>query len=78
MPQDTQWAEYRRKLEQALKNDAQLLELTIQSSATLTKGEKIRINALGLVSHESKRTNPKNLPATDSASDNNLPGANGS
>ena len=32
--------------------------MTIQSSATLIKGEKIQVNALGLVSHESKRTNP--------------------
>ena len=51
--------EYRGKLERALAQDAPILELSIQSSATLIKGEKIQINALGLVSHESKRTNPK-------------------
>ena len=33
--------------------------MTIQSSATLIKGEKIQVNALGLVSHESRRTNPQ-------------------
>ena len=54
--------------------DAPILELTIQSSATLIKGEKISINALGLVSHESKRTNPKLGAATDTASDNNVQG----
>ena len=51
--------EYRAKLERALASDAPVLELLIQSSATLIKGEKIQVNALGLVSHESKRTNPK-------------------
>ena len=51
-----------------------MLELTIQSSATLVKGEKIQINALGLVSHESRRTNPKPNAPTDTASDNNIPG----
>ena len=59
MRQDQQWTNYRQKLEQAQANDAPLLELTIQSSATLIKGEKIHVNALGLISHESKRTNPK-------------------
>ena len=50
--QDARWQDYRQKLERALA-DAPLLELTIQSSATLIKGEKIQVNALGLVSHES-------------------------
>ena len=36
-----------------------MLTLTITSSATLTKGERILINSLGLVSHMSKRTNAK-------------------
>ena len=57
--QDPQWLAHRSKLERALENDAPILELLIQSSATLIKGEKIQINALGLVSHESKRTSPK-------------------
>ena len=38
--QDDRWMEYREKLERALP-DAPILELTIQSSATLIKGEKI-------------------------------------
>ncbi len=59
MRQDAQFNEYRQKLEHALKRDAPILELVIQSSATLIKGEKIQINALGLVSHESKRTRPQ-------------------
>ena len=57
--QRDQWQEYRNKLEKALGKDAPTLEMTIQSSATLIKGEKIQVNALGLVSHESKRTNPE-------------------
>ena len=57
--QDPHWIAHRAKLERALENDAPILELLIQSSATLIKGEKIQINALGLVSHESKRTSPK-------------------
>ena len=57
--QGDQWQDYRNKLERALANDAPTLEMTIQSSATLIKGEKIQVNALGLVSHESKRTNPE-------------------
>ena len=57
--QDPHWIEHRAKLERALEADAPILELLIQSSATLIKGEKIQVNALGLVSHESKRTNPK-------------------
>ena len=63
-------------LDQAINsNAAPLLELTIQSSATLIKGEKIVINALGLLSHQSKRTNPRlGAAATDTASDSNLPG----
>ena len=36
-----------------------MLTLTITSSATLTKGERILINALGLYSHISTRTNAK-------------------
>jgi len=32
------------------------------------------INALGLISHQSKRTNPKLGAGTDTASDNNIPG----
>ena len=56
--QSDQFQAYRAKLEKALANDAPILEMTIQSSATLIKGEKIQVNALGLVSHESKRTNP--------------------
>ena len=35
---------------------APLLKLTIQSSATLTKGDEILIDALGLLSGDSKRT----------------------
>ena len=74
---DTSWQEYRQKLEQAVASDAPVLELTIQSSATLIKGEKITINALGLLSHESKRTNPRQGANTgDTASDNNIPGRN--
>ena len=57
--QDSHWIEHRRKLDHAMDNDAPLLELTIQSSATLIKGEKIQVNALGLVSHESQRAFPK-------------------
>lgn len=39
------------------------------------KGEKIHINALGLVSHQSKRTNPRQgSHQSDTASDNNIPG----
>ena len=60
--------EYREKLERALP-DAPILELTIQSSATLIKGEKIQINALGLVSHESRRTNRK-IQEPDNAGSN--------
>lgn len=74
MRQDTQWLEYRQKLEHAVMNGAPILELTIQSSATLVKGEKILINALGLISHQSKRTNPKLGSVNDTASDNNIPG----
>ena len=48
-----------------------MLSLTITSSATLTKGEKIMINALGLVSHLSKRTNAK-LNADHSSDQNSL------
>lgn len=48
-----------------------MLTLTITSSATLTKGEKIQINALGLVSHLSKRTNAK-LNADHSSDQNSL------
>ena len=59
--------EYRAKLERALASDAPVLELLIQSSATLIKGEKIQVNALGLVSHESKRTNPKDAQNPDNA-----------
>ena len=41
----------------------------------MIKGEKIVINALGLISHQSKRTNPRlAAAATDTASDSNLPG----
>ena len=58
--------EYRGKLERAL-TDAPILELIIQSSATLIKEEKIQINALGLVSHESRRTNPKDPENPDNA-----------
>ena len=46
-----------------------MLTLTITSSATLTKGERILINALGLQSHISKRTNAK--LNTDNSSDAN-------
>ena len=53
---------HRSKLDRAIENDAPILELTIQSSATLIKGEKIQINALGLVSHESQRAFPKAEP----------------
>lgn len=60
--------EYRERLESALP-DAPILELTIQSSATLIKGEKIQINALGLVSHESRRTNRK-IQEPDNAGSN--------
>ena len=63
----------RKKLERALNDNAPQLELTIQSSATLIKGEKIQINALGLASHESKRTNPK-IPNSDTVSDQNIQG----
>jgi hypothetical protein len=48
-----------------------MLTLTITSSATLTKGERILINALGLVSHLSKRTNAK-LNADHSSDANSL------
>ena len=43
--QDPQWIEHRAKLERALASDAPILELLIQSSATLIKGEKIQVNA---------------------------------
>ena len=57
LAKDPQWQEYRSSLEKAaLTSD--ILHLTISSSATLNKGEIILINALGLVSHASKRTNP--------------------
>ena len=39
--ENAQWMEHREKLERAIANDAPILELTIQSSATLIKGEKI-------------------------------------
>ncbi len=55
-------------------SDAPILELTIQSSATLIKGEKIMINALGLSSHDSKRVNPRLDANTDTASDDNILG----
>jgi len=48
-----------------------VLTLTITSSATLTKGERIVINALGLVSHLSKRTNAK-LNADHSSDQNSV------
>lgn len=51
MLQDTAQIELRIKLEQMIENEAPIVELTIQSSATLTKGAKILINALGLASH---------------------------
>ena len=54
---DPQWQEYRSSLEKAALT-SEILHLTISSSATLNKGEIILINALGLVSHASKRTNP--------------------
>jgi len=65
MRENAQWMEYRNKLENALNSDTPMLELTIQSSATLIKGEKIQINALGLVSHESKRAFPKIVESHD-------------
>lgn len=55
LSKNPEWINYRQKLEMASKN-APLLKLTIQSSATLTKGEEILINALGLMSQDSKRT----------------------
>ena len=57
LAKDPQWQEYRRNLEKAALT-AEILHLTISSSATLNKGEIILINALGLISHASKRTNP--------------------
>jgi len=57
LSKDPQWQEYRRNLENAALG-AQILQLTISSSATLNKGEIILVNALGLISHASKRTNP--------------------
>ena len=50
-----EWIDYRQKLEEASKI-ALILKLTIQSSATLTKGDEILINTLGLLSQDSKRT----------------------
>ena len=44
------------KLEAAIEQCPPLVELTIQSSATLQKGSKILIDVLGLASHPSKRT----------------------
>ena len=71
---DANWQDYRQKLDKAVASDAPILELIIQSSATLVKGEKITINALGLLSHESKRVNPRLGANTDTASDDNIPG----
>lgn len=70
LSQDPQWLEYRRNLDEAAAT-AKMLTLTITSSATLTKGERILINALGLVSHLSKRTNAK-LNADHSSDGNSL------
>ena len=53
-----EWIDYRQKLDEASKNNP-LLKLTIQSSATLQKGEEILINALGLLNQDSKRTMAK-------------------
>ena len=70
LSQDPQWLEYRKNLDEAAAT-AKMLTLTITSSATLTKGERILINALGLVSHLSKRTNAK-LNADHSSDANSL------
>ena len=70
LSQDPQWLEYRHNLDEAALT-AKMLTLTITSSATLTKGEHIIINPLGLVSHLSKRTNAK-LNADHSSDANSL------
>ena len=46
-------AAYRLRLEAAMEQSPPLVELTIQSSATLQKGSKVLIDALGLASHPS-------------------------
>ena len=68
--ENVQWMERRGKLDRAVASAPKLM-LTIQSSATLIKGEVIEINALGLVSHESKRAFPKSAEQPDANNANN-------